>query len=129
MKSHTPAGVLRRGASHRKYFGGARAPQIVGKAGLRLDEDAGPTELLKMPALRFLLRAVGAHLDKEARPRAAEKVSHELLLASLGQGRAHSFLRAALRAPNPRRRARLADDLGRAEAGHEIDENHFAAFA
>src|SRR5215467_7171010 len=40
-----------------------------------------------------------------------------------------AFLRAASGAPDSSRRARLADDLGRAEAGHEIDEDHFAAFA
>src|SRR5262249_60635102 len=93
---------------------GAPPPQIIGEIGLRLDEDAGPTEPLQVPGLRFLLGAVGADLDEEARPRAAKKLPHELLLASIGQGRAHSFLRAASRATDSSRRARLAGDLGRA---------------
>jgi len=46
VKTHAPAGILRRGAGHREHLGRARAPQIVGKVGLRLDQDAGPTELL-----------------------------------------------------------------------------------
>src|SRR5262249_48197790 len=114
---------------HRKHLGGARPPQIIGEIGLRLDEDAGPTELLQGPGLRLLLRAVGADLDEEARPRAAKKLPHELPLPSIGQGRNHSFRRAASRAPDSSGRARLADNLGRAEAGHEIDEDHLAAFA
>ena len=52
MQLHAAAGVLRRRAGHRKHFGGARAAEITGKLGLRLDEDAGPAELLKMPGLR-----------------------------------------------------------------------------
>src|SRR5262249_56395633 len=39
------------------------------------------------------------------------------------------FLRAASRTSDLGGRARLANDLCRAEAGHEIDEDHFAAFA
>jgi len=66
MKLHAPAGILRRGASHGKHFGGARTAEVAGKLGLRLDEDSRPTELFQMPGLRFLLRPVGPHLDKEA---------------------------------------------------------------
>src|SRR5262245_19979879 len=40
-----------------------------------------------------------------------------------------AFPRAASRAPDPGGRARLANDLCRAEARHEINEDHFAAFA
>src|SRR5215471_16705789 len=40
-----------------------------------------------------------------------------------------SRIRGPSRAPDPGGRARLADDLCRAEARHEIDEDHFAAFA
>jgi hypothetical protein len=36
-----------------------------------------------MPGLRFLLRPIGADLDKEARRRAAEKLANEHLLAAL----------------------------------------------
>ena len=83
MKLHAPPRVLWRRAGHRKDLGGARVAEIDRKLGLRLDQDAGPTELLEMPSLRFLLRPIGADLDKEARPRAAEKLPNEHLLAAL----------------------------------------------
>ena len=93
------SGVLRRRTGHRKNLGGALARQIVREIGLRLDEDAGPAKLLEVPGLGFLLRAVGADLDEEAGARASEKFLHELLLASIGQDRPHSLLRAFHRTP------------------------------
>ena|SRR6266436_326543 len=90
MQPHAPAGVLRRGAGHCEDFGGARAAEIAGKIGLRLDEDAGPAKLLEMPGLRLLLWSICANLDKEPRPRAPEKIAHEFLLAPIGQGGARS---------------------------------------
>src|SRR5436190_7910928 len=127
MKLHAPPRVLWRRASHRKDLGGARVAEIDRKLGLRLDQDAGPTELLQMPGLRFLLRPIGADLDKEARLRAAEKLPHKLLLAPLGQRHARSSVRS--QPPLAGRHPRSADDLGRAETGHEIDKDHFAAVA
>ena len=92
MQLHAPSRVLWRRASHRKHFGRARVAQIARELGLRFDQDAGPTELLKVPGLRFLLRPIGADLDKEARPRAAEKLPNEYLLAALAH--AHRSVQA-----------------------------------
>ena len=57
-----------------------------------------------------------------------KNVPHELLLASLGHGHVQPFS-ARSRALTRLRRARSADDPGGAEAGHEIDQDHFAAVA
>jgi hypothetical protein len=51
-----------------------------------------------------------------------KKLSDELL------DRAHRFLRVGLRVLALGSQAGLVDNLGRAEAGHEIDENYLAAF-
>jgi hypothetical protein len=90
MQPHAPAGILRGRAGHCKDFGGARSAEIAGKIRLRLDEDAGPAELLEMPGLRLLLWPICANLDKEAGPRASKKIAHEFLLAPIGQNRARS---------------------------------------
>jgi hypothetical protein len=94
MQPHAPTLVLGRRASHGKHLGRARTAEIAGKVGLRLDEDAGPTELLQMPGLRFLLRPIGTYLDKETRLRAREKLAHKPLLAPLGQRHARSSVRS-----------------------------------
>src|SRR6266851_9024346 len=120
MKAHRAAGVLRRRAGDGVYLGRPPAPQLVRELGLRLDQDAGPAELFEMPGLRFLLRPVGADLDEETGARGAEKLAHQLLLASRASRHAHG-------SSTRQRRARLADDRAGAEAGHELDEDDRAA--
>jgi hypothetical protein len=71
------------------------------------------------------MKALSVGLPGREKP--VEKLPYELLLAPPGQRHAHSSVRS--QEPLTGGHARSADDLERAETGHEIDEDHFAAVA
>src|SRR5439155_20638312 len=73
VQRHRFAGVLRGRAGDGVDLRLAPLPQVVGKVGLRLDQDPGPTHLFEMERLRPSLRVVGADIDEISAAGTAEE--------------------------------------------------------